>query len=59
MVQPTKETADAHKAYDTPRPFTNQIDSNRQIPEKQVYSVDEKFEWKIGNRDVKITGGFN
>jgi hypothetical protein len=59
MVQPTKETADAHKAYDTPRPFTNQIDSNRQIPEKQVYSIDEKFEWKIGNRDVKITGGFN
>jgi hypothetical protein len=59
MAQPTQKLTDAHRAYDTPRPFTNQIDSNRQIPERQVYSANEKFEWKIGSRSVKITGGFN
>jgi Peptidase family M23 len=44
---------------DEPRPFSNRLDSSRRIPEKFVSSSDAKFEWRIGNRNAKVTGGFN
>jgi hypothetical protein len=59
MSQPIQQLSDAHKAYDVPSPITNETDPSLRIPERQVYSNEEKYEWKIGNRNVKITGGFN
>ena len=52
------QLADAHKAFDVPHPFTNTDNFNSAIPERQVYSVNEKFSWKIGSRNAKVSGGF-
>jgi hypothetical protein len=47
-----------YNAPDQPAPFTNGIDSDRRIPEGQVYSGQEKHEWKLGYHNVKISSGF-
>jgi Peptidase family M23 len=58
----TKElqTADAHKAYNTPDPFTN-TKGDESIPERQVYSGQEESKWVLHNnssRAIKVTAGF-
>jgi hypothetical protein len=57
--QEALQLSDAHKAYDVPSPIVNQVDPSRRIPERQVDSSQEKFEWRIGRRSIKITSGFN
>jgi hypothetical protein len=62
MTEQTQQLADSdyhRNPKDEPRPFTNQVDSSRRIPEKFVDSRSAKFEWRIGNRNAMVTGGFN
>jgi hypothetical protein len=54
------ETADVHKAFDVPNPFTN-IKDNEAVPEGFVNSKLEKDKWVLNGKEyrpIKMSGGF-
>jgi hypothetical protein len=62
MAKQTQQLADTQyqlNPSDESTPFRNQVQSNHRIPERFVNSGSEKFEWRIGNQNAKVTGGFN
>jgi hypothetical protein len=54
MSQPSKNS----QTSSTSTPFVNIIDRTRLIPERQVYSRNEKPEWELHGQRVIVTGGF-
>jgi murein DD-endopeptidase MepM/ murein hydrolase activator NlpD len=54
-----QQVADAHKALNVPEPFTNTKNPGARIPEEQVISAgNNSYDWKIGNRNARVSSGF-